>query len=57
MLAHVQNSRAQDAKMVFLVLRQNFQTMQALVQVAGDGSVSKQMVKWAAASTYCGIRT
>lgn len=46
--ARVQNSRAQGAKMVFLVLRQNFQTMQALVQVAGDGSVSKQMVKWAA---------
>ena len=48
MRARIQNSRAQGAKMVFLVLRQNFQTVQALVQVAGDGSVSKQMVKWAA---------
>jgi len=46
--ARVQNSRAQGAKMVFLVLRQGFETIQALLQVAGDGSVSKQMVKWAA---------
>ncbi|KAI5845981.1 hypothetical protein BZA05DRAFT_377896 [Tricharina praecox] len=46
--ARVQNSRAQGAKMVFLVLRQSFETIQALLQVAGDGSVSKQMVKWAA---------
>ena len=60
--ARVQNTRAQGAKMAFLVLRQGMHTIQALVQVAagdaggssssgGSGSsgvVSKQMVKWAA---------
>jgi nondiscriminating aspartyl-tRNA synthetase len=46
--ARVQNSRAQGAKMVFVVLRQGVDTIQGLLQVAGDGSVSKQMVKWAA---------
>ncbi|KAA8902963.1 hypothetical protein FN846DRAFT_891342 [Sphaerosporella brunnea] len=46
--ARVQNSRAQGAKMVFLVLRQGVDTIQGLLQVTGDGSVSKQMVKWAA---------
>jgi aspartyl-tRNA synthetase len=46
--ARVQNTRAQGAKMAFLVLRQGMDTIQALVQVAGDGTVSKQMVKWAA---------
>jgi nondiscriminating aspartyl-tRNA synthetase len=34
--------------MAFLVLRQGMDTIQSLVQVAADGSVSKQMVKWAA---------
>ncbi|KAI5818660.1 hypothetical protein BZA77DRAFT_306139 [Pyronema omphalodes] len=46
--ARVQNTRAQGAKMAFLVLRQGMDTIQSLVQVAADGSVSKQMVKWAA---------
>lgn len=54
--ARVQNTRAQGAKMAFLVLRQGMHTIQALVQVAaggaggssGAGVVSKQMVKWAA---------
>jgi aspartyl/asparaginyl-tRNA synthetase len=34
--------------MVFVVLRQGVDTIQGLVQVSGDGRVSKQMVKWVA---------
>jgi aspartyl/asparaginyl-tRNA synthetase len=42
----VHTSRAQGSKMVFFVLRQRFDTVQALVSV-GPGKISKQMVKWA----------
>ncbi|KAK6496264.1 aspartate--tRNA ligase dps1 [Arthrobotrys musiformis] len=46
--ARVHNARAQGNKMTFLELRQQHQTIQALLSVQADGSVSKQMVKWAA---------
>ncbi|KAF3941273.1 hypothetical protein ABW19_dt0200316 [Dactylella cylindrospora] len=46
--ARVHNARAQGNKMTFLELRQQHQTIQALLAVQNDGSVSKQMVKWAA---------
>ncbi|KAF3907869.1 hypothetical protein ABW20_dc0108664 [Dactylellina cionopaga] len=45
--ARVHNSRAQGNKMTFLELRQQHQTVQALMMVQNDGSISKQMVKWA----------
>ncbi|KAI9778847.1 MAG: aspartate--tRNA ligase dps1 [Peltula sp. TS41687] len=48
----VQNTRAQAAKLVFLILRQGFSTIQAVVAAAGseaEGGVSRQMVKWVAA--------
>ncbi|KAF3169328.1 aspartate--tRNA ligase dps1 [Orbilia oligospora] len=45
--ARVHNARAQGNKMTFLELRQQHQTIQALLSVQTDGSVSKQMVKWA----------
>lgn len=45
--ARVHTSRAQGNKMVFLNLRQRFDSVQALL-TAAPGKVSKQMVKWAA---------
>ncbi|KAM0749398.1 aspartyl-tRNA synthetase [Meredithblackwellia eburnea MCA 4105] len=44
--ARLQTSRAQGSKMVFLVLRQQTQTIQALVQVEPE-TVSKHMVRYA----------
>jgi aspartyl/asparaginyl-tRNA synthetase len=46
--ASVQNTRAQGAKMAFLVLRQGMDSIQGLITITQDGSISKQMVKWAA---------
>ena len=47
--ARVQNARVQTGKLVFLLLRQGFSTIQAVV-AAGDESsqVSRQMTKWTA---------
>src|SRR5271163_3696443 len=45
-VTRVHNSRSQSAKLAFLMLRQEGETIQAVVAAAGD-SVSKQMVKWA----------
>ncbi|KAI9817704.1 MAG: hypothetical protein M1832_004598 [Thelocarpon impressellum] len=47
--ARVQNIRSQTAKLCFLLLREGFSTIQAVV-AAGDetSSVSRQMVKWVA---------
>ena len=45
--ARVQTSRAQGNKMVFLVLRQRIDSVQALLTVAPE-KVSKQMAKWTA---------
>ncbi|KAI0704863.1 hypothetical protein BC835DRAFT_1315457 [Cytidiella melzeri] len=45
--ARVQASRAQGSKMVFLNLRQQTDSVQALLSVTSE-KVSKQMVKWAA---------
>src|SRR5271170_5253640 len=45
-VTRVHNSRSQSAKLAFLMLRQQGETIQAVVAAAGD-SVSKQMVKWA----------
>ena len=42
----LQNTRAQGAKMCFLVLRQHRYSIQGVLAVASDGSVSKQMVEW-----------
>jgi nondiscriminating aspartyl-tRNA synthetase len=44
-VARVHNSRSQSAKLAFLMLRQQGETIQAVVAAAGD-SVSRQMVKW-----------
>lgn len=44
--ARLQTSRAQGAKMCFLVLRQQCDSIQAVMTVDPNGSVSKQMVKW-----------
>ncbi|KAI5840656.1 hypothetical protein DFP73DRAFT_557274 [Morchella snyderi] len=44
--ARMQNARIQGAKMCFLVLRQQSDSIQAVMAVNTDGSVSKQMVKW-----------
>ncbi|KAK6522183.1 aspartate--tRNA ligase dps1 [Arthrobotrys megalospora] len=46
--ARVHNCRAQGNKMTFFELRQQHQTIQALMSVQADGTISKQMVKWAA---------
>ncbi|BGP15299.1 hypothetical protein JCM10213_002986 [Rhodosporidiobolus nylandii] len=43
--ARLQTSRAQGAKMVFVVLRQQYETMQGLVVVEPE-HVSKKMVRW-----------
>ena len=47
--ARLQNTRAQTAKLVFLLLREGFSTLQAVV-AAGDEAqqVSRQMAKWVA---------
>jgi aspartyl/asparaginyl-tRNA synthetase len=47
--ARIHNARAQSAKLTFLVLRQKFETIQSVIAVNADGTVSKQMTKWAAA--------
>lgn len=44
--ARVQTSRMQGSKMVFFVLRQRIDSVQALLTVS-EGKVSKQMAKWA----------
>ena len=44
-VTRVHNSRSQSAKLAFLMLRQQGETIQAVVAAAGD-SVSRQMVKW-----------
>ncbi|SCU98274.1 LADA_0H11782g1_1 [Lachancea dasiensis] len=46
--ARVHNSRQQGATLVFLTLRQQAQLIQALAKVNKEGTISKQMVKWAA---------
>lgn len=46
--ARMQNARAQGAKMCFMELRQQMHSIQALVVANAEGSISKQMVKWAA---------
>ena len=45
--ARVHNTRQQGATLAFLTLRQQSELIQALVKANPDGSVSKQMVKWA----------
>lgn len=45
--ARVHNTRQQGATLAFLTLRQQSELIQALVKASPDGSVSKQMVKWA----------
>ncbi|KAG0138575.1 hypothetical protein HOY82DRAFT_595728 [Tuber indicum] len=45
--ARLQNARAQGAKMCFVVLRQQSVSIQAVLTVNTEGTVSKQMVKWA----------
>ena len=45
--ARVQTSRAQGSKMVFLILRQRTDSVQALLMLTPE-KVSKQMAKWAA---------
>ena len=44
--ARVQTSRAQGSKMVFLILRQRTDSVQALLILTPE-KVSKQMLKWA----------
>jgi aspartyl/asparaginyl-tRNA synthetase len=44
-VTRVHNIRGQSAKLAFLMLRQQGETIQAVVAAAGD-SVSRQMVKW-----------
>lgn len=47
--ARIHNKRQQGATLTFLTLRQQNELMQALVKFnKEDGSISKQMVKWAA---------
>ncbi|GAV52027.1 hypothetical protein ZYGR_0AG00180 [Zygosaccharomyces rouxii] len=45
--ARVHNTRQQGATLAFLTLRQQSELIQALVKANSDGSVSKNMVKWA----------
>ncbi len=45
-IARIHNSRSQSAKLAFLMLREDGQTIQAVL-AAGMQEVSKQMVKWA----------
>jgi aspartyl-tRNA synthetase len=45
-IARIHNSRSQSAKLAFLMLREDGQTIQAVL-AAGMKEVSKQMVKWA----------
>ncbi|GCF00384.1 aspartate--tRNA ligase dps1 [Zygosaccharomyces mellis] len=45
--ARVHNTRQQGATLAFLTLRQQSELIQALVKATPDGSVSKNMVKWA----------
>ncbi|CCK72082.1 aspartate--tRNA ligase DPS1 KNAG_0I02980 [Huiozyma naganishii CBS 8797] len=47
--ARVHNTRQQGATLAFLTFRQQADLIQGLVKVQDDGSVSKQMVKWAGA--------
>ena len=47
LVAHVHNARSQSAKLAFLMLRQQGETIQAVLAAAGE-NVSRQMVKWAA---------
>ena len=45
-IARIHNSRSQSAKLAFLMLREDGETIQAVL-AAGMKEVSKQMVKWA----------
>ena len=45
-IARIHNSRSQSAKLAFLMLREDGQTIQAVL-AAGMKEVSKQMLKWA----------
>ncbi|KAI9857669.1 MAG: aspartate--tRNA ligase dps1 [Trichoglossum hirsutum] len=45
--SRVQNARVQSAKLAFLVLRQQTTTIQTVVAANAEGTVSRQMVKWA----------
>jgi aspartyl/asparaginyl-tRNA synthetase len=45
--ANVENARVQSAKLAFLVLRQGFNTIQCVVGTNPEGTVSRQMTKWA----------
>jgi len=45
--ARLQNARAQGAKMCFVVLRQQSDSIQGVLTVNAEGTVSKQMVRWA----------
>jgi aspartyl-tRNA synthetase len=45
-IARIHNSRSQSAKLAFLMLREDGETIQAVL-AAGVQEVSKQMVKWA----------
>lgn len=45
--ARVHNKRQQGATLAFLTLRQQSDLIQALLKVNKEGTVSKQMVKWA----------
>lgn len=45
--ARVHNKRQQGATLAFLTLRQQSELIQALLKVNKEGTVSKQMVKWA----------
>ena len=47
-ITRIHNSRGQSAKLAFLMLRQQGETIQAVMAAAGD-DVSKQMIKWATA--------
>lgn len=46
--ARLQNARAQGAKMCFVVLRQRSDSIQGVLTVNAEGTVSKQMVRWTA---------
>lgn len=45
-VTRVHNSRSQSAKLAFLMLRQQGETIQAVLAVGGGESISRQMVKW-----------
>lgn len=44
--AQVHNARVQSAKLAFLVLREQFHTIQVVIAEGGDHGISRPMVKW-----------